>query len=120
MLDKVNIADKLSLLKDFWKPHIIGELNGQLVKIAKFQGAFDWHHHANEDELFLTIRGSFRLELRDGSIDVNEGEFIIVPRGIEHRPVADQECEVILFEPTSTLNTGNVKTERTIEKLERL
>ena len=119
-MEKVNIADKLSLNNDFWAPRIIGELNGQYVKVVKFKGHYDWHHHENEDEMFLVVKGSFRLELRDRSIELHEGEFIIVPQGIDHKPVAEDEVHVMLFEPASTLNTGNVKTDKTLEKLERI
>ncbi|MEP6619654.1 MAG: cupin domain-containing protein [bacterium] len=114
------LADKLALFSEHWQPRIIGELNGQQVKLAKFQGAFDWHHHEHEDELFLVLRGTFRMELRDQSVALSEGDMFIVPRGVEHRPVADEECSVMLFEPASTLNTGNVRTDRTIDQLERL
>ena len=119
-MEKVNIADKMSLFNDFWNPRIVGELNGQMVKLVKFIGPFTWHHHDNEDEMFLVTKGSFRMELRDREITLNEGEFLIVPRGVEHRPVADEEAEVLLFEPATTLNTGNVKNERTREKLEMI
>ncbi|NQU05310.1 MAG: cupin domain-containing protein [Calditrichaeota bacterium] len=116
----VNIAKKLSLNDDYWVPRIIGELNGQYVKIAKFKGDYDWHRHDNDDEMFLVIKGRFRLELRDKSVDVKEGEFVIVPKGVEHRPVADEEVHVVLFEPATILNTGNVRTDRTLEELERI
>jgi mannose-6-phosphate isomerase-like protein (cupin superfamily) len=119
-MEKTVIADKLAQFTAHWQPKIIGELNGQQVKLAKFKGAFDWHHHENEDELFLVLRGHFRMELRDRTIEVAEGEMLIVPRGVEHRPVADEECAVMLFEPASTLNTGNVRTEKTLDQLERL
>ncbi|MHC4661674.1 MAG: cupin domain-containing protein [Planctomycetota bacterium] len=119
-MEKVNITEKLSLFGEYWSPKIAGELNGQYVKLAKFKGEFDWHHHDNEDEMFLTVKGSFRLETREKSFDVNEGEFIIVPRGVDHRPVADEEVHVILFEPASTLNTGNVRTDKTLENLDRI
>lgn len=119
-METVNVAHKLSLFGEYWSPKIVGELNGQYVKVAKFKGEFDWHHHENEDEMFLTIKGSFRLETRESSIQVNEGEFIIVPSGVEHRPVADEEAQVILFEPATTLNTGNVRTEKTLENLNRI
>ena len=119
-IPKVNMAQKFSLFCEHWKPYIVGELNGQYVKLVKFQGAFDWHHHELEDELFLVVKGRFRLELRDGSIDLEEGEFAIVPRGIDHRPVAVDECHVLLFEPASTLNTGNVRTEKTVDELKRV
>jgi mannose-6-phosphate isomerase-like protein (cupin superfamily) len=116
----VNLAEKFARFSDHWSPKIVGELNGQMVKLAKFQGAFEWHHHAAEDELFLVHRGSFRMEFRDRAVTLHAGEFLIVPRGVEHRPVADEEVEVVLFEPASTLNTGNVTTERTRAELDRL
>jgi mannose-6-phosphate isomerase-like protein (cupin superfamily) len=119
-MDKVNLAHAFARIHDQWKPRIAGELNGQHVKLVKFQGPFVWHHHADEDELFLVVRGRFRMELRDRAIDLAAGEFLVVPRGIEHRPVADQECEVLLFEPATTLNTGNVRNERTVPHLERI
>jgi len=119
-MEKISLAAKLALFSEHWQPKIIGELNGQHVKLAKFKGAFDWHHHEHEDELFLVLRGAFRMELRDKIVDLREGEMFIVPRGIEHRPVADEECAVMLFEPMSTLNTGSVRTERTVDHLERL
>ena len=115
-MDKVNLSAKLALLNDHWSPRIVGELNGQLVKLVKFQGEFLWHHHDNEDEMFLVVKGRFRMEFRDRHVWLEEGEFIVVPRKVEHRPVADQEAHVLLFEPASTLNTGNVRTERTIEQ----
>ena len=105
---------------EYWKPYIAGELNGQLVKLDKLKGEFIWHHHEHEDEMFLVVKGRFRMEFRDRSVDVAAGEFIVVPHGVEHRPVADQEVEVMLFEPASTLNTGNVRNERTRDVLERL
>ncbi len=120
MLTKVSLAGALSRIADHWKPHIAAELNGQQVKLVKFQGPFVWHHHDREDELFLVVKGSFRMELRDGSVELGEGEFLVVPRGVEHRPVADEECQVLLFEPATTLNTGNVRNERTVETLQRL
>ena len=119
-MDAVNLAAKLGSFAEHWSPKIVGELNGQQVKLVKFLGPFVWHHHDNEDELFYVVKGRFRMEFRDRAVDVATGEFIIVPRGVEHRPVADQEVEVMLFEPASTLNTGNVRNERTIERLERL
>lgn len=117
---KINLDEKFAAFADHWSPKIVGELNGQQVKLAKFQGPFVWHHHENEDELFLVHRGHFRLELRDRVIELGPGEFVVVPRGVEHRPVADEEVEVVLFEPASTLNTGNVRNERTLEELARL
>jgi mannose-6-phosphate isomerase-like protein (cupin superfamily) len=119
-VEKVNLADKFALFSEPWQPKIVGELNGQLVKLVKFQGPFVWHHHENEDELFLVVKGRFRMELRDRHIWLEEGEFLIVPRGVEHRPVAEEEVHVLLFEPAATLNTGNVRNERTVERLERI
>ena len=110
---KVNLDEKFAAFDEHWSPKIIGELNGQQVKLAKFQGPFVWHHHENEDELFLVHRGHFRLELRDRVLELGPGELVIVPRGVEHRPVADEEVEVLLFEPATTLNTGNVRNDRT-------
>jgi mannose-6-phosphate isomerase-like protein (cupin superfamily) len=119
-VDKVNIKGKLALFDERWSPKIVGELNGQHVKLVKLLGEFVWHHHDEEDELFLVVKGRFRLELRDRSVLVEEGEFVIVPRGVEHRPVADEEAHVLLFEPASTLNTGNVRGERTVAELDRI
>jgi mannose-6-phosphate isomerase-like protein (cupin superfamily) len=119
-MEKVNLAEKFALFHEHWKPKIAGELNGQHVKLVKFAGAFEWHHHENEDELFLVIDGWFTMEFRDRQVRLAEGEFIIVPRGAEHRPVAEEEVHVLLFEPAGTLNTGNVRSERTVEAPERL
>ena len=119
-MDKVNLAQAFTRFTAHWKPKIAGELNGQMVKLVKFQGEFVWHHHALEDEMFLVIDGAFRMELRDRNIELSAGEFLIVPRGVEHRPVADREVCVLLFEPATTLNTGDVRNERTVEQLERL
>lgn len=123
-MEKINLNDKLSLFSEHWKPHIVGELNGQQVKLVKFQGPFTWHHHDNEDELFLVVKGRFRMEFREvdreRSVWLEAGEMIIVPRGVEHRPVADEEAHVLLFEPASTLNTGNVENELTVHVLETL
>ena len=119
-LEKVNIEEKLALFDEQWKPKIVGELNGQHVKLVKFLGAFVWHHHDEEDELFLVVKGRFRMELRGQSVWVEEGDFIIVPRGVEHRPVAEEEAHVLLFEPASTLNTGNVRGEMTVAELDRI
>jgi mannose-6-phosphate isomerase-like protein (cupin superfamily) len=119
-MEKVNIAQKLSLFTDHYNPRIIGELNNQLVKAVKFQGDFVWHKHDNEDEMFLVIKGYFNMELRDRTITINEGEFIIIPKGVEHRPVAPEEVEVLLFEPATTLNTGDVQNEMTRETLEKI
>jgi mannose-6-phosphate isomerase-like protein (cupin superfamily) len=120
MIEKVNVAQKLKAIEDYWNPRVVGELNGQLVKLVKLKGAFVWHHHENEDEMFLVVKGRFRMEFRDEHVWLEEGEFTVVPRGVEHRPVAEEEAHVLLFEPESTLNTGNVRNERTREKLERL
>ena len=119
-MQKVNLGEKLGQFSEQWKPKIVGELNGQQVKLVKFEGPFLWHHHDVEDELFYVVRGRFRMEFRDRAVWVEQGEFIIVPRGVEHRPVAEIEAEVMLFEPATTLNTGNVRNERTVERLERI
>lgn len=119
-MDKVNLADKLASFSAHWKPKIVGELNGQMIKLVKFQGEFVWHKHDVEDELFLVVKGRFRMEYRERHVWLEPGEFVIVPRGVEHRPVADEEAHVLLFEPATTLNTGNVRNERTVEQLERI
>jgi len=112
-MKKVNIAEKLSLFSEYWSPKIVGELNGQHVKLAKLKGEFVWHKHDNEDEMFLVIEGVLKIEFRDKTIVVNKNEFLIVPKGTEHKPVAENEVSVMLFEPASTLNTGNTKNELT-------
>ena len=117
---KVNLAEKFSRFSEHWSPKIIGEVNDSYVKAVKFKGEFLWHHHENEDELFLVVRGRLTMRLRDRAVEVNAGEFIIIPRGVEHLPVAEEETHVILLEPKSTLNTGNVRNERTVAELERL
>jgi mannose-6-phosphate isomerase-like protein (cupin superfamily) len=119
-MEKVNLAQKFEQITEYWKPHIAGELNGQLVKLVKFKGEFVWHHHESEDELFFVVKGRFRMEFRDRVIWLEEGEFLIVPRRVEHRPVADEEVWVALFEPASTLNTGNVENQFTLHQLERV
>jgi mannose-6-phosphate isomerase-like protein (cupin superfamily) len=119
-MEKINIREKLALFSDHWNPRVVGELNGQHVKVVRFQGEFVWHDHAAEDELFLVVRGSFRMEFRDRSVTLNEGEFLIVPRGVEHRPVAEQEVEVMLFEPAQIKHTGNVESELTVHEFERI
>lgn len=119
-MEKINLAEKFSKISEYWKPYIAAELNGQLVKLDKLKGEFVWHHHENEDELFLVVKGRFRMELRDRNIGLEEGEFLVVPRGVEHRPVADEEAWIVLFEPASTLNTGNVQNQRTLRELERV
>ena len=120
-MDKVNLLQKFDLVTEYWSPKIVGELNGQQVKLAKFQGEFVWHQHEAEDEAFFVMKGSLRMEFRDKTIELNEGEMIIVPRGVEHKPVAEKEVWVMLFEPASTLNTGNVlDDEKTKKELERI
>ena len=119
-MEKVNIEQKLSLFSDHWSPKIVGELNGQHVKIAKLKGEFVWHKHDNEDELFFVIKGSFKMEYRDKFVIVNENEFLIVPKGVEHRPIADEEVSIMLFEPASTINTGDVEDELTKKVLDRI
>ncbi len=109
MINKINISEKLSLFTDHWNPRIVGELNGQHVKLAKLKGEFIWHKHDNEDELFYVVEGKFNMEFRDKTIELSQGEFLIVPKGVEHRPVADEEVSIMLFEPISTLNTGDQK-----------
>src|SRR4051812_37171351 len=119
-MKKINLVEKFGLFQEAWSPKIVAGLNGQLVKLGKFKGEFVWHKHDEEDELFMVIRGAFRMELRDGNIDLKEGEVLVVPRGVEHRPVADEEAWVLLFEPASTLNTGNVINEKTLRELESI
>ena len=119
-MEKVNLEKKFGTFAEQWSPKIVGELNGQLVKLVKFKGPFVWHHHDNEDELFFVIKGSFDMEFESKTITIHEGEFIIVPRGVEHRPNAKDECEVMLFEPATTLNTGNVENERTRKQLDKI
>lgn len=119
-MEKVNLREKLALFADHWNPRIVGELNGQHVKLAKFQGEFVWHAHAGEDEMFLVLAGSFRMEFRDRVVELSEGEFLIVPRGVEHRPVAAEEVSVLLFEPAQILHTGGVESELTVTEWERL
>jgi len=119
-MSKVNIEQKLSLFNEQWKPKIVGEVNSQYVKLVKFQGPFVFHHHDTEDEMFLVVKGRFRMDYEDHSEWIEEGEFVIVPRGTEHKPVAEEEAHVMLFEPASTLNTGNVESEMTVPELERI
>ena len=120
MPKKINLAEKFARITEYWKPYIAGELNGQLVKLDKLKGEFVWHHHENEDEMFLVVKGRFRIEFRDKTVWLEEGEFIVVPRGVEHKPVADEEAWIVLFEPASTLNTGNVENQFTLRELERV
>src|SRR5438270_11406458 len=119
-MDKVNLSEKLALFGEHWSPKIVGELNGQHVKLVKFEGEFVWHTHDHEDELFLVVKGRFRMDFRDREVWMEEGEFLIVPRGVEHRPVAEEEVHVLLFEPATTLNTGDVRGERTVVEPERI
>ena len=126
-MNTINLKEKFSQFQDYWNPRIAGALNGQYVKLVKFKGSFTWHHHATEDELFMVVKGRFRMAYRDESsghdeetIWVEKGEMIIVPRGIEHCPVAEEECHVLLFEPASTLNTGNTENELTRKNLARI
>ena len=111
-MGKVSISDSLSLIEEHWRPKVVAELNGQEVKLVKFKGEFPWHHHENEDEMFLALKGSFRIEFRDENVELAEGEFLVVPKGVEHRPVADEEVEVMLFEPAGVRNTGNIEDEK--------
>lgn len=116
---KVSLADALARVQEPWQPMIVAELNGQQVKVARLRGEFVWHHHEQEDELFLVVRGRLRMEFRDRVVELGEGELLVVPRGVEHRPVAPEEVEILLFEPASTLNTGNVRNARTLDRLAR-
>jgi mannose-6-phosphate isomerase-like protein (cupin superfamily) len=120
MLEKVDLAEKLSLFDEHWSPKIVAELNDAYVKVVKFQDEFVWHHHDDEDELFLVVSGRMRMELRDGDVVVGPGELIVVPKGVEHRPVAEVETHVVLIEPKTTLNTGNVRNDRTLDELDRI
>lgn len=119
-MHKVNLSEKFSLFQDYWNPRIVGELNGQQVKLVKIQGEFVWHKHDREDELFFVVAGQFRMEFRDKTVELKEGEFLIVPKGVEHRPVAEEEVSVMLFEPMTTLNTGDQKGTLTKENLEKI
>ncbi len=119
-IQKVNLSEKFAQFTERWSPKIVGEVNDAYVKIVKFQGEFLWHHHEHEDELFLVVKGRMTMKLRDRDLSVGPGEFVIIPRGIEHMPVAEEETHVILMEPMTTLNTGNIKNERTHQDLERL
>jgi mannose-6-phosphate isomerase-like protein (cupin superfamily) len=119
-IEKVNLANKFARFNEYWSPKIVGEVNDFYVKLVKFKGEFTWHHHENEDELFLVVKGKFLIKLRDRDLWLKEGEFVVIPRGVDHMPVAEEEVHVVLFEPRSTLNTGNVQNERTLVELERL
>ena len=114
-MQKVSLVDKLGLISEYWSPKIVGEINDSYVKLVKLKGEFVWHMHENEDEMFLVVKGRLLIKLRDGDIRINEGEFFIVPKGVEHMPVADEEVHVLLLEPKTTVNTGNVRSERTAE-----
>jgi mannose-6-phosphate isomerase-like protein (cupin superfamily) len=114
-IKKVNLAEKFSLFSEQWHPKIVGELNDAYVKVGRLQGEFVWHHHDNEDELFLVVKGHLVIKLKEGDIALDEGEFVIIPRGVEHCPVAEEEVQIVLLEPKTTLNTGNVQNERTVE-----
>jgi len=119
-VEKVNVAQKFTLFKEYWVPYIVGELNDSYVKVDKLKGEFVWHKHEAEDELFLVTKGKLLIKLRDKDVWLGEGEFIIIPKGVEHKPVADEEVHVVLIEPKSTLNTGNVKNEKTVAQLKRI
>ena len=119
-LESINIQDKLSQFSDHWNPRIVGELNGQHVKIAKIKGEFIWHKHDNEDEMFLVLSGTLKIEFRDKTVEIKENEFIVVPRGVEHRPIAEQEVSIMLFEPISTVNTGALENKLTKTNLEKI
>jgi mannose-6-phosphate isomerase-like protein (cupin superfamily) len=120
MLEKVNVSEKLNLFEEQWSPKIVGEVNDAYVKLVKFQGEFVWHKHETEDEMFLVVKGRIRILLRDGEVGLDEGEFVIIPRGVEHMPIAEEEAHVILFEPKTVLNTGDVRNERTLPELQRI
>lgn len=119
-IEKVNLKEKLNLFGDYWSPKIVGEINDSHVKLVKLKGEFVWHHHDTEDEMFLVLKGKLLIRLRDRDINLEAGEFVIIPRKVEHLPVAEEEVEVMLFEPKTTLNTGNITSERTVQKLERI
>jgi mannose-6-phosphate isomerase-like protein (cupin superfamily) len=120
MLEKVDVAEKFALFDETWSPKIVAELNDAYVKVVKLEGEFVWHHHDDEDELFWVVSGRLRMELRDGEVVLEPGELLVVPKGVEHRPVAEGETHVVLIEPKTTLNTGNVRDERTVDELERI
>ena len=119
-MTKVNLSQKFNLVDEFWSPRIVGELNGQAVKIAKIKGQFIWHSHENEDEFFLVVKGAMVIRLRERDVTLNEGEFFVVPRGVEHKPVAEEEAHILMFEPTGTLNTGDVENERTVDDVGKI
>ena len=119
-MEKVNIKEKFDLFEDRWSPKVIGEINDSYVKAVKLKGEFVWHHHDDEDEMFLVVKGSLVIKLKDRDIRLEEGEFVVIPRGVEHLPVAEEEAHVLLLEPKSTLNTGNVTSERTVAELQHI
>jgi mannose-6-phosphate isomerase-like protein (cupin superfamily) len=119
-MEKINLTKTFHLLSDYWSPKIVGELNDAYVKLAKLKGEFVWHHHESEDELFLVVKGRLLIKLRDRDLWLDEGEFVIIPKGVEHLPIAEEEVHLLLLEPKSTLNTGNVRNERTVVDLERI
>ena len=119
-METINLQEKFSLFTDYWNPRILGEVNECHVKAVKLKGEFVWHHHEHEDELFLVVKGTLRMKFRDREALVREGEFVIVPRGVEHLPVADEEVHIVLIEPKTTLNTGNITNERTVARLQRI
>ena len=119
-METVNLKDKFGKFQDYWNPRVIGEVNDCHVKAVKLKGEFIWHHHDNEDELFLVVKGTLRMKFRDREATIREGEFVIVPRGVEHCPVADEEVHIVLIEPRTTLNTGNIQNEQTVSQLERI
>ena len=119
-MDKVNLAQKFSMFQEYWSPKIVGELNDSYVKLVKLKGEFVWHHHDTEDELFLVVKGRLLIKLRDRDILLEEGELVIIPRGVDHLPIAEEEAHVLLLEPKTTLNTGNTQNERTVNDLERI
>ncbi len=119
-MEKVNIAQKFDLFSDYWNPKVAAELNDSYIKLAKFKGEFVWHHHDGEDELFLVINGRLRIKLRDGEVELGPGEFVVIPRGVDHLPIADDEVQVMLIEPKTTLNTGNVVSQKTVADLKRI
>jgi mannose-6-phosphate isomerase-like protein (cupin superfamily) len=119
-LDVVNLKDKLNLFQEHWRPKIVGEVNDSYIKLTKFKGEFIWHKHDAEDELFLVVKGNLTIKLRDRDLQLAEGEFAVIPKGVEHMPVADEEVHVMLIEPKTTLNTGDQQTDRTLSELERI
>jgi mannose-6-phosphate isomerase-like protein (cupin superfamily) len=120
MIEKVNLSEKFDLFREHWSPKIAGEVNDSLVKLVKLEGDFVWHKHETEDEMFLVVKGRITIRLRDGDVELGEGEFLIIPRGVEHKPFAEEEAHVLLFEPKTALNTGDVLNERTRPELERI